>query len=247
MPCVYSRKINRAICLIAAQLFAVAGLVSSMLGAESISQGKLDCSSKFSELLADYSKSGSRGEFLLDQQHREELVREKFDKLDLGQGTFDFFVKRLSPFNKFGLTDAEIAMLGTYTGHGHKVLNAALREKGINLKEVRPFIETLNSALQKLPNYAGLVTRSSTWMPPSELAEHQVGNIVTYPAYTSASARGGAGRLLFKIRSKSGKQLFKLSMNPVEDEVLFLPGTRFKVLKRTDFEWGWTEFELEEI
>ena len=60
---------------------------------------------------------------------------------------------------------------------------------------------------------------------------HCKGCIVTYDAYTSASAEDGfEASHMFVIQSKNGKYVAPLSESAGEEEVLFAPGAKFKIL-----------------
>ena len=79
------------------------------------------------------------------------------------------------------------------------------------------------------------------------LAEHQVGNVVTYEAFTSASTGSGfSGPHRFRIKSKHGKSVEPYSAYRSEREVLFAAGTRFRVLARED-KGSHIEFFMEEL
>lgn len=117
---------------------------------------------------------------------------------------------------------------------GSTALNRALRgtDPPAARQRLAPYIETLKTALEKLPDHPGWVHRS-TRLPAADLARHVPGAIVTYEAFTSASAEWYTGnRHQFYIFSLHGKRIDWLSEHPHELEVLFRPGTRFLVLKR---------------
>lgn len=150
-------------------------------------------------------------------------------------------------FKYCGMTVAEIHSIVNYTMFGYQSLNQALRQGGESRATHKPFEEILNSALEKLQSYDDLVKRGGN-LPPAILATHNVGNIVTYPSFTSTSVGYGFdGDHTFVIKSKTGKYIGPLSSSPDEEEVLFKSGARFKVLDRKEKSNGEIEFVMEEI
>ncbi|MCM2323227.1 MAG: ADP-ribosyltransferase domain-containing protein [Oligoflexia bacterium] len=120
---------------------------------------------------------------------------------------------------------------------------------GERLLENGPSIEAMRRGLKKLPVFRGTVRRGVSKLPAEVLAEHQEGATVTYSAFTSTSKGQGyfLGKIVFKIDSKSGRDLDVSNFNRQEKEVIFLPGTRFKVLKREKLSEEIYQFELEEV
>lgn len=162
--------------------------------------------------------------------------------------------KDLQELQKFGLTDEERVAIFLYTTHYFGPVNKALYANDQKTIEAyRPFIEMLSKALRKLPDHPGLVNRGVRF-PDSVLKAHQVGAVVQYPAFTSTSANqtgmfSGLDHRL-TIRSKHGKDISAGAALRAEREVLFLPGTRFRVTarnERTEGTFTITEIELEEL
>ncbi|MBL7715045.1 MAG: hypothetical protein JNL01_06215 [Bdellovibrionales bacterium] len=136
---------------------------------------------------------------------------------------------RKKPKLNCGLTQVEYTMLQYYTGSGYYCLNKGLREKKFKYDD--PAIQTLNSALSKLPNYRGFVSRGAD-LPQEVIRRHQVGSIIEYTSFTSTSTGDGfGGSVKYKIFSKTGKPVMGFSaVGNGELEVLFRAPTRFKVL-----------------
>ncbi|MEV6431348.1 hypothetical protein [Nocardia sp. NPDC051463] len=94
-------------------------------------------------------------------------------------------------------------------------------------------------ALARLPKYRGPVVRHVDNLPPEVLERYQRGNIVTEEAFTSTTTNLGGVPWLrtrpveMRISSKTGRDMrYVVFTIRGEDEVLFPPGTRFRV---TDF------------
>ena len=145
------------------------------------------------------------------------------------------------------------AMIG-YTSSDYQILNAALRSKDpVELARLKPYIDNANAGLASLPNYSGPVYRGidSTRMPPDVVAQYlKPGEVITERAYVSTSYVAGAnfpGDLQLTVMSKTGKQIDFLSMYAGEKEVLFAPGTSFKVLSVTDIGGGKKSIKLMEM
>jgi hypothetical protein len=138
-----------------------------------------------------------------------------------------------------GLTDEEVAGMIGYTSHDYTFLNAALRSGDpAQLLKVAPYIDRAVAGLDALPNYTGLVYRGveSSGIPAAIKAQYKVGGVIEEAAFTSSSYVKGAnfsGDWQYTIVSKTGKQIDFLSQIGTEKEVLFRPGTRFKILDIT--------------
>ncbi len=109
-------------------------------------------------------------------------------------------------------------------------VNRALFNGSKEVPEVGPLIQVLTKGLQKLEPYNGLATRFLQINNIAEFfQEHQVGRIVTYKSFTSASKRpdwSWPGNVKIQIISKSGRNL-----KSSEEEILFLPNSRFEVIE----------------
>ncbi len=147
-----------------------------------------------------------------------------------------------------GLTIGEAAALHSYTAQGYRILNEALRQGGIRAEEVRDYKAAVEAALRKIRPYDGTVKRGVE-LPSYRLAQHEVGNIVTYPGFTSTSVGDDFEKKqhYFYIKSKTGRYVGFHSAYGDEWEVLFAPGTKFKVLSREDAGYGRLRFTMEEV
>ncbi len=145
-----------------------------------------------------------------------------------------------------GLTIAEALALSTYTASGYSELNSGLRLGGEATESMRSFTDVLNAALRKIKPFDGIVNRGAD-LPSERLAQHQPGAVVTYSGFTSTSVgKGFDYRHRFSIKSKNGRYVGFHSVNPDEYEVLFPPGTKFKILDR-QAKGSFIEIVMEEV
>lgn len=191
---------------------------------------------------------------------QEKQINEQLEQQDISKAiapeVFDFQVKEiakddvaLSFVKDRNLYKPEAVILREYTGHSAQQINAELRSNKPSLKALS-FARILNRALNKLPSYRGKVWRDID-LPEKTLAKYSVGEVVTEKGFVSSSRdeferfdSARPHRLL--IHSKNGKIIEKISVLPLEYEVLFKSGTKFKVLKRTQ-EKGYLLIELQEL
>lgn len=142
----------------------------------------------------------------------------------------------LQPNNKKGiLTDKEEHAVNSYISGDSYKINVALRSgKPLN-PELQDIVTNLESALDKMPKYKGVVYRSMTDddIPDTNafISLHKPGNLVSCPAFTSTSTDVYDDNMPIQyiINSKSGADLRKY--NPGEKEVLFNRNTSFFVTK----------------
>ncbi|MEV0292179.1 ADP-ribosyltransferase [Nocardia sp. NPDC050710] len=135
---------------------------------------------------------------------------------------------------KTELAAADREAISKYTGTS-AILNGALRE-GKMTPQLQQEADALNTALSKLPDYKGPVTRR-TDLSEDILDRYRPGRSVTEEAFTSSSAAPSAAKDLpveFQIVSDSGKYIGHHSGAPQELEVLFKSGTEFMVTNRTE-------------
>lgn len=191
---------------------------------------------------------------------QEKQINEQLEQQDISKAiapeVFDFQVKEiakddvaLSFVKDRNLSKPEAVILREYTGHSAQQINAELRSNKPSLKALS-FARILNRALNKLPSYRGKVWRDVD-LPEKALAAYSVGEVVTEKGFVSSSRdeferfdSARPHRLL--IHSKNGKIIEKISVLPLEYEVLFKSGIKFKVLKRTQ-EKGYLLIELQEL
>lgn len=145
------------------------------------------------------------------------------------------------------MSEDELIALRGYTGSDYARLNQALRTADdAELRTLRAYIESATAALQKLPKYEGEVTRGMGFKTPvtrEEMQQFRVGSEWSDEGFLSCSI-GAAfpGNVRMVVKSKSGVKIESFSLYP-EEEVLFAPATRFKVMEVTETHPGkWTVY-----
>ncbi len=146
-----------------------------------------------------------------------------------------------------GMSVAENQAIRRYTGSGYGELNRALRQNKELDKDTTAFVEIMNSGLKKLRPYEGIVRRGVD-LPPEVLEQHKVGEIITYAAFTSTSIGSGFGNShKFIIQSKTGRYVDPISATQGENEVIFLPNTKFRILSKKVVNSYGAVFVMEEV
>lgn len=135
-------------------------------------------------------------------------------------------------------------LYATTTGPWFKELNGPLREKREPRPPVRIVIECLEDAIGKLPPYKGLAWRGirvddlKLFLDDYTISDLGEGAEVVWHAFSSASldpVQAVTGNVLFIVQSEDGRLLGAYADIREEQEVLFAPGSRFRVqgLERT--------------
>lgn len=111
-----------------------------------------------------------------------------------------------------------------------------LREKEHLEEDTVANVRMITSALNKLPDFNGTVYRGSrtgTRFSPEQLEKmYKVGKTIEEKGFTSTSYEKDSkfdGDVQYEIKSRTGKNIENFSNYPSEKEVLFRPGTQFKV------------------
>ena len=131
------------------------------------------------------------------------------------------------------LTEAENAAIVKYVSPDAYVLNDKLRN-GYDLSESdKKWINSLDEALYKIPAIQGVVNRSLNFLHDEDrkkfIEMHEVGNKVKYKEYVSSSMNevyNEDGEVQITIYSKNGRDI--RSVNPEENEILFMRDTEFE-------------------
>lgn len=180
------------------------------------------------------------------------------------QGTFDThesmvkFTKKNTPALAKVSTD-DLVGLREYTANGYVKMNEGLRGSKTALQEMAPIVKTAASGLKAMPEVRGPVYRGAN-MTPERLAGYKVGATISERGFTSTTQHKAMvlgqtaeqsfnKNTMFVIKSNGGgKDVSMLSQYPDEKEVLFAPGTEFKVLKNAfDKKLAKTVIYLEEV
>ncbi|MBA2744379.1 MAG: hypothetical protein H0U43_08770 [Chthoniobacterales bacterium] len=131
------------------------------------------------------------------------------------------------------LSAAEIAAIRDYTDRGYERINQQLRECDVAPQMLRK-VQTLAAALNHLPAFRGDVYRGTRIDDLDLLEKYRgVGTVIVEDAFVSCSRsplKMYGGNVLFYILSKRGRDIARWSAHPEEEEVLFRPGTSFKIL-----------------
>jgi hypothetical protein len=142
----------------------------------------------------------------------------------------------LDPLSKLDESD-KTAMLD-YTGKGYLAINHQLR-RGKKVKvpvAMKKRIAAIQTAMDKLKTYQGKVYRGIASLPKKDRAGLKPNAIYTDFAFMSTSRVPGEAfgkhskeRWVFEIESKTGVDIQAASNYKKEAEVLFRPGTRFRI------------------
>lgn len=134
------------------------------------------------------------------------------------------------------IPDPGIWVLSEYTSAGFQDMNTALLRQGPFRQEWNPALRAANATLRKRPPYQALVRRNvmlgqtDRWI--SFLLSLKKGGVIRNPIYASSTKRLQApimGDFPLIIESKTGRSISDISLVPAEKEVLFPPGSIFRI------------------
>lgn len=134
------------------------------------------------------------------------------------------------------LGEKDIYAINQYKSAKSYHINAALRGEMPMTETLQSEVDSIDRAIEKLPEYAGTVYRSlrSEEMGSAEtfFRKHAPGDIVAYPAFTSSGTEvyDDSMDIQMVIQSKHGHDM--RTYNPMEQEVLFRRGSKFIVERR---------------
>ena len=134
----------------------------------------------------------------------------------------------------------DLLAIRAYSAKEYTRVNAALDgAPGSDLASVAAIVKCAASGLAALPSYVGVAYRGAI-MSRASIEKYVEGSVVAERRFTSASAsshfaetwRAGACNVVFVINARAtGHAVAHLSAKPEEAEILFTPGTQFRVLK----------------
>jgi len=169
---------------------------------------------------------------------RKTLVEEYF-----GSSTYNRYLTAASEnvaqrpaLGNAGLADDSLVGIYAYTGPDYKIMNTVYRISSAAgpaaRSSLRPLVDAIEEGLGKLPAYTGWTMRRIP-MTARELSAFTEGRIVKEQSFVSASRRWPrpGGNVFMHIYSKSGRMIEGVSKFPGQQEVLFRPGTYFKIDK----------------
>jgi hypothetical protein len=168
--------------------------------------------------------------------------RDTFHNSYAGYAADAAFVRDLQAHNPTlsGLTEEELVAIRGYTSDEFCApMNEGLRKGDVGLlQQYDSHIRTLVSGLNQLPPHEGVVGRGLT-VEPAKLQDlvnrYEPGQVVREPSFLGADTRAEfPGNVQFEIYSRTGRNIGELSHFPgSESEVLFPPGSTFRVLERS--------------
>lgn len=151
-----------------------------------------------------------------------------------------------------GLASEEVGAITGYTSQDYQFINPMLRGRGRNSvpslvrgmritpSQLLPYINCTVSSLNKLA-LTNEVTYRGTNLPSNILRGYTKGAVVSNRAFLSTTVdkkiaykpmSGKASLHRFTIHHRSGRDVTALTLHSNENEILFLPGTRFQVMAR---------------
>ena len=144
-----------------------------------------------------------------------------------------------------GIPTEDLVAVRGYTGDDfYGQMNKALRTgDAAGLKTYDPHIRTTTSGLNQLPKTPGEFYRGMN-IPAGNvgdvLSKYEPGQVVTEPHFLSTGKPFG-GNVQYVVQSTTGRDVSALSHYPNESEVLFPPGSQFKVNSKIETSPGqWT-------
>jgi len=147
------------------------------------------------------------------------------------------------------MTKDEKELLKAYTGDLYEELNDVLRIRAEDCKPLsrrwEATTEAIRSALSKIKPHRGVTWRGIGLRGKKSfrriVESHEPGSVLVMDSFWSSSvseriaedfAKGYPYKVVFKIKGKTGRNIKKFSYCPYEDEILFAPGTRYRVVSK---------------
>jgi len=159
----------------------------------------------------------------------------------VGVENFEKFLKAayeqaaVSGVNVNMLSPGDVVALHNYTTPDYSGMNRALFQdyKNDNTGEYKKKNDATIQALKKLPSYEGGMTMRGEWLWPDNAHEkvYYLGSTFSIKAFWSTGVKMcfDYTPIQISVFGKSGKDIAGVSDKPNETEVLFPPGTTFKV------------------
>jgi hypothetical protein len=205
---------------------------------------------EYGRLKEQYYKEILRGTLLAKAAHLESQDQTRDGpeaQMVLALGTAVFNKRLLEAENTsaaFGsplagkLSPGEMVAIYTYTSNDYSRMNNGLfglePKQGDDMQKTGLMVLQAAKALRKLGNYVGISRRGSAPFPNDD-RDFTKDNEFTIPAFWSSGVGFSfPGKWQITIRGKTGKNVSTISQFPSEAEVLFPPGTKFKVIDRDE-------------
>lgn len=161
--------------------------------------------------------------------------------VESGSEKAELYRSALSAWERLSPSHAGAILL--YVGSAYRHVNSALWAGGQPAQCIQPLTDLLTEALEKLPRFEGVVWRGLS-LNAAARALYIPGATVSWPAYSSSTtdydvaaefaddSKHPENSVIFKIHSKSCRDLRVL--NPLESEILCLPGIKLRVVGREE-------------
>lgn len=132
-------------------------------------------------------------------------------------------------------TSKEKSAIRHYTGGSYRAINEALRGGAMDGQMWDEQVKPAINGLKKLPGRRGISWRE-TDVPAEVSAKYKVGTVIEEHGFLSTSKKESfswGGSVRYSVHGATGVDLnaHDLSIHESENEVLFRPGTRFKIAK----------------
>ena len=140
------------------------------------------------------------------------------------------------------LGDEQRALIYEYFQTGYAHINPVLRRGGPAAQSIAPLVSALSAALVRAPRFVGTVWRGLA-LSAQDLAAYQPGSEITWTAFSSTSLDQGVAErfatpqadmvpVVMELHSKSCIDARGASHKLNEAEILCLPGTRVRVVRK---------------
>ena len=186
-------------------------------------------------------------------QEFQEILGQMDDKGDAITLTVKNLLKRMKskdiiiPDDLMHIPISQLAAIRAYTEGSYAINQYLMAENPTEgdikkLEDNREFILNTVIGLSQLPAYKGWVYRGQR-VPNALAAGYKAGNVVPFKAFVSTTKSASVlsefasedtkteTAMSLKIFSISGRDVSQIAKDPSEQEVLFAPGTEFKVIK----------------
>ena len=184
----------------------------------------------------DYTKWSPDAPIIIDDDGTTQFVKIEEKGYNDFKETYKQLSMNLQFFAENNLNNADVKALHDYMSSKSYVINEKLRTGGKLSGDEQKMIETLNSALDKMPKYEGNLQRSLYFYDEGEiknfLKDYEIGKTIEYKEFlstTKGEAYNPDGQVQIFIQdAKNGRDIS--SFNKDEQEVLYKNNSSFDVL-----------------